>query len=580
VLSQVVDLADVSARVASVEAELRTANAAIAASWTGLAAEACVLRDEYSEERMASLRSLDSTGRLAANMEGQARAQQAHLLAKVGEGEESYNRAASMHASESAELTSELDSTDAMITALDEVMEMMRLRLGNSSGSAGEVLGVFKGMQISSADEKAKIEAAITEKTAMYTGIMNTAGKEIRALQEVYVEEHRKAVHAAEQLASVEAQRALLNQIASDEAGLLELRRTACTAAQAGASAFARRVTNLESQTAQTQGVISASLAVVHASRPHNPARTEVAASAVDALASKGESKALHRLAQELRLHSVADDIRMLGQLQSQMATRTNVSDCKTARLAATADQAAARDVVIGLEERNASLTAGVALADAQMEVLTPAMQRSENMSAATTSGFANFSAAWEAGVAAATSAETELTALKATAEEYAASENATVEGASMPSMIEILQSNVASLKSESEATEMTLIDSTATLALRQQAVAESRAGAAGAITGAREANASALAEVQGELSEAWTALDEARAATDAANNCSVSFGALERNVLKVAVAALRPVTAATEREVAATKSSKHSARPATNLGNLRGLRKLVHSMV
>ena len=41
-------------------------------------------------------------------------------------------------------------------------------------------------MQISSADEKAKIEAAITEKTAMYTGIMNTAGKEIRALQEVY----------------------------------------------------------------------------------------------------------------------------------------------------------------------------------------------------------------------------------------------------------------------------------------------------------------------------------------------------------------------------------------------------------
>ena len=39
-----------------------------------------------------------------------------------------------------------------------------------------------------------------------------------------------------------------------------------------------------------------------------------------------------------------------------------------------------------------------VALADAQMEVLTPAMQRSENMSAATTSGFANFSAAWEAG--------------------------------------------------------------------------------------------------------------------------------------------------------------------------------------
>ena len=40
---------------------------------------------------------------------------------------------------------------------------------------------------------------------------------------EVYVEEHRKAVHAAEQLASVEAQRALLNQIASDEAGFFEI---------------------------------------------------------------------------------------------------------------------------------------------------------------------------------------------------------------------------------------------------------------------------------------------------------------------------------------------------------------------
>merc|ERR1719274_408638 len=146
--------------------------------------------------------------------------------------------------------------------------------------------------------------------------------------------------------------------------------------------------------------------------------------------------------------------------------------------------------------------------------------------------------------------------------------------------MIEILQTNVADLKSESAATETAMLDATATLALRQQAVAESRTAAAGVISSAREANATSLSEVQGELAEAWTTLDEARAATDEANNCSVSFGALERNVLKVAVAALRPVTAATEREVAATKSSKHSARPATNLGNLRGLRKLVHSMV
>merc|ERR1719240_2302470 len=183
---------------------------------------------------MSKLSSLDAEGRLAANVEGQARAQQAHLLSKVDEGEESYNRAASMKASESAELSTELDSTDAMITALDQVMEMMELRLGNDTGAAGEVIGVFKGMQISSADEKAKIQAAIAEKTSMYTGIMSTAGKEIRAFQEVYIEEHKKAVYAAEKLASVEAQRALLNKIASDEAGLLELRRTACTKAQAG----------------------------------------------------------------------------------------------------------------------------------------------------------------------------------------------------------------------------------------------------------------------------------------------------------------------------------------------------------
>jgi hypothetical protein len=561
VLSQVTDLADVSARVASLEQQLRSANAAIAASWSTLAAEACVLTDEYSSERMSKLQSLDAVGRLASNVEGQARAQQAHLLAKVDEGEESYNKAASMQASESKELTTELDSTDAMITALDEVLDMIKLRLGNDTGSAGEVVGVFKGMQISSADEKAKIEAAIEEKTSMYTGIMSTAGKEIRALQEVYVEEHRKAVHAAEQLASVEAQRALLNKIASDEAGLLELRRTACGAVQAGATAFARRVTNLESQAAQTQGVLEASLATVRASRPHTPARTEVAAEAVDALASKGESQALHRLAKELRLHSVADDIRMLGQLQHEMATSANVTDCKTARLAATADQAAARDVVIGLEERNASLTAAVALAEAQMEVLSPAIERAENVSEATTKGFGNFSGAWEAGVAAATSAETELASLKAAAEEYAASDNATVEGASLPSMIEILQSNVAALKSESEATEMTLIDATATLALRQQAVAESRAGAAGAISSAREANATALSEVQGELTEAWENLEAARAATDEANNCSVSFGALERNVLKVAVAALRPVTGATVRKDRATKRAARRLR-------------------
>jgi hypothetical protein len=554
VLSQVVDLADVSARVASLEQEIRSANAVIAASWSTLEAEACVLTDEYSAERMSKLETLGGEGRIASNVVGQATAQQAHLLAKVDEGEESYNKAASMQASESAELTSELDASDAMITALDEVMEMINLRLGNGTGAAGEVIGVFKGMQISSADEKAKIEAAITEKTSMYTGIMSTAGKEIRAFQEVYVEEHKKAVHAAEKLASVEAQRALLNQIGSDEAGLLELRRTACSTAQAAAAAFARRAENLESQTAQTQGVIQASLATVHASRPHKPARTEVAASAVDALASEGQSKALHRLAKELRLHSVADDIRMLAQLQHEMATSTNVTDCKTARLAATADQAAARDVVIGLEERNASLSAGVALANAQMEVLTPAMNRSEAMSEATTSGFGNFSSSWEAGVAAATSAETELASLKATAEEYAASENATVEGASLPSMIEILQNNVAALKSESSATEMALIDATATLALRQQAVAESRTAAAGVVSSAREANATALTEVQGELTDAWANLDAARAATDEANNCSVSFGALERNVLKVAVAALRPVTGATERKIQATK--------------------------
>jgi hypothetical protein len=561
VLSQVTDLADVSARVASLEQELRSANAAISASWATLAAEACVLTDEYSEERMSKLQSLDSVGRLASNVEGQARAQQAHLLAKVGEGEESYNKAASMQASESSDLITQLNATDAMITALDEVVEMIKLRLGNDSASTGEVVGVLKGMQISSADEKDKLSVAIEEKTKMYTGIMSTAGKEIRALQEVYVEEHKKAVHAAEQLASVEAQRALLNQIASDEAGLLELRRTACTSAQAGTAAFARRVTNLESQAAQTQGVLEASLATVRATRPHNPARTEVAAMAVDALASKGESNALHRLAKELRLHSVADDIRMLAQLQHQMAMNTNVTDCKTARLAATADQAAARDVVIGLEERNASLTAAVGLADAQMEVLTPAMNRSEAMSEATTSGFGNFSSAWEAGVAAATSAETELATLKGIAEEYAATENATVEGASLPSMIEILQTNVAALKDESAATETAMLDATATLALRQQAVAESRAGAAGAITSAREANSTSLTEVQGELTDAWANLDSARAATDEANNCSISFGALERNVLKVAVAALRPVTGATEAKIAATMRSARRLR-------------------
>merc|ERR1719453_894269 len=137
-------------------------------------------------------------------------------------------------------------------------------------------------------------------------------------------------------------------------------------------------------------------------------------------------------------------------------------------------------------------------------------MNRSEAVSEATTSGFGNFSSSWEAGVAAATSAETELASLKVTAEEYAASDNATVEGASLPSMIEILQTNVADLKSESAATETALLDSTATLALRQQAVAESRTAAAGVISSAREANSTALTEVQGELTQAWADLETA----------------------------------------------------------------------
>merc|ERR1719201_872006 len=215
----------------------------------------------------------------------------------------------------------------------------------------------------------------------------------------------------------------------------------------------------------------------------------------------------------------------------------------------------------MGLQEKNASLIAAVALADAEIEVIIPTMNRTVAVYNATSRGFGNFSSSWEAGVAAATSAETELASLTVTAEEYASSANATVEGASLPSMIKILQTNVAALKSESAAKETALLDATADLALRQQAVAESRTAAAGVISSAREANSTALTEVQGELTEAWTNLDAARAATDEANNCSVSFGALERNVLKVAVAALRPVTGATERKVQATKRAARRLR-------------------
>merc|ERR1719201_1232623 len=208
----------------------------------------------------------------------------------------------------------------------------------------------------------------------------------------------------------------------------------------------------------------------------------------------------------------------------------------------------------MGLQEKNASLIAAVALADAEIEVIIPTMNRTVAVYNATSRGFGNFSSSWEAGVAAATSAETELASLTVTAEEYASSANATVEGASLPSMIKILQTNVAALKSESAAKETALLDATADLALRQQDVIVDRHDALAVIYRGREANATELTEVQGKLTDAWADLESARVATDAANNCTVSFGALERNVLKVAVAALRPVTGATELKIEAMK--------------------------
>jgi len=271
--------------------------------------------------------------------------------------------------------------------------------------------------------------------------------------------------------------------------------------------------------------------------------RTEVAATAVDALAAQASSKALGRLAREIRVHSAAQDLRMLSQLERKLAKEEG-PDCETQRLAATAEQSAAREEVLGLQETNASLTAAVALCDAQMNILEPVITNADRLSNATTSGFANFTGAWDAGLSAATAAESELATLASDADTYVASENATVEGASLPSMIKIISTNVADLKSETSETQTALLDATATLSIKQQAVSESRGARMGSLASIRSGNATELSNVNASLASAWERLDDARAATDAANNCTVnmSLQAVEREVVQVAAEVLRPV--------------------------------------
>ena len=58
---------------------------------------------------------------------------------QVDKAEETYRSASSMKASSTAELTAEHGAANETLGTLHEVVDMIRLRLGNESGAAGEV---------------------------------------------------------------------------------------------------------------------------------------------------------------------------------------------------------------------------------------------------------------------------------------------------------------------------------------------------------------------------------------------------------------------------------------------------------
>lgn len=539
-LGQVTTLPEAEAAVTQVETTLRAAAADISAAWTDQLAASCELADPFAAERLAKMRDLDAAAHVANSIKGQSNAQQTHLQGQVDVAEESYRSAASMKASSTAELSAEQDAANATLSTLRDVVEMIRLRLGNKTGGAGEVVGVFNGMVMGSEEQVKTLAESIQAKSGQYSEIMTTAGREVRALQEMYVEQHQKAITATEKLASVEAQRALLDEIAAHETEVLKLRRTVCEQAQAGEQAFKRRADNLENQAAQTQSVLSASL--VEARR--HPAKTEVAATAVDALAAKVQSEALGRLAADIRDHSTEEDLHMLTQLEHTLRDEAAGDDCELQRMQATAQQTAAREEVLGLQARNASLAAAVGLADAQLSVLQPVVDRSESESTAAAAAVTAFQTAWSAGLQAAEDAEGTLSELKTFADEYAATENATVDGASLPNLVALLQTNVGALQSESTTRSTSLTDAAATYNLRNEVVSESRRTKLAAVAAAKSANATEESAVVAELAAANTRLEEARTATDVAINCtassSVVLRSLEKRVVRVAQAALR----------------------------------------
>jgi len=537
-LGQVTDLAGAEAAVTRVEDSIRAAAADITSAWTGELAAQCEIADPHAADRRNAIRELDAEAHVASSVRGAATTQQTHLQDQVDKAEETYRSASSMKASSTAELTAEHGGANETLQTLHEVVDMIRLRLGNESGAAGEVVGVFNGMIMGTEEQLKTLAESIQEKSAQYSEVMTTAGKEVRALQEMYVEQHQKAVLSAEKLASVAAQRDLLNLVNTEEEELREKRRAACTEAQAGAQAFARRADNLENQAAQTQSVISASLAEV---RKH-PAKTEVAASAVDALAARAQSPALARLARDLRSHSTEEDLHLLTSLERRLRDEP-AGDCELKRMQATAAQTAAREEVLGLQARNATLSAAVALADAQIATLQPVVERTETESTAAGTALSNFQTAWGAGLAAAEAAETELADLAAFAESYVATENATVEGASLPRLIALLQRNVGDLKTETASRSTALTDTVATWNLRTSVLTEARKAKLAALESARSGNETDHSAVASELAAAQGRLDEARAATDEAINCTdgTSLRALERRVARVATAALRP---------------------------------------
>jgi len=685
---KVATLEEAEAALSRVEASLRGAAANISRAWTGELAGVCGGADWLATATAAEGRDLDREEHVAASLHLSADTEQQHLHQQVAAAEASYTDASSLKVTTTSTLRAQYASTSDTLGTLRMVIDLI---VHNTSLGDSDVVGFLRDMLVAGETRLETINTTVTDKSRQYNAVMTSAGQEVRALQEMYVDQHRTAVMSAEKLAALELQRDLLATLGAQHSAERALQQLACGEAAAGAAGFARRASQAENltavalaaltganttdvtmtrnyrtiprrvddsgqytdelaaapdnlinettleeevaelptlapeaedsatatrayrglddsdnatqytdavseaepnlvnettveaevaeladataQVAELANASSAGLALL--ARPA-PARTDVAAAAVTAVAAEArwtpsEAASLRSLASVLRTHDVAEDLRLLAALErnvtnasasnaSNATSATNATNatnatsanasvsldaCGQERKAAAAEQAEARQKVLELQAQNATEAAGLALARAQLAVLEPALERRSADAKAARAALEGFERAWADGLTAAVAAAVDLAAVSTFCATFLNASGNT-SNATAVQRVTALEALVDALQDESAERSMTLTDAVEKWDKREANVTATNNAKLATITEDRDAKASSASSVAAELGPAFARLEAARNATDAVLNCTTtstietSLQVAERRIVRVARAALR----------------------------------------